>query len=152
MIFSELIELNRSWNMKRSVILLAMSVIFAFCLIACGGGSSSSDVDFAPNTSSSPPTIPPEPLGPSEQFSSLSINPIADLGLITGDNVCFSVKSYNNIAVSDFSKTICSKVSNSNELTLSWNKITGDNISGYYVYFGTNKNNATNFLADIIES
>ena len=149
MIFSVSIELNWSWNMERPVILFSMHVILALCLIACGGGSSSSVVDFAPNTSSSPPSKPSEP---SEQFSSLAINPIADLGLTTGDNVCFSVKSYNNIAESDFSKAICSKVSNSNVLTLSWNKISGDNISGYYVYFGTNKNNVTNYLADVIES
>ena len=52
---------------------------------------------------------------------------------------------------SDFSKAICGKINNDTKLTLSWNKISGD-VSGYYVYFGTNKNNVTNFLADVIES
>ena len=134
--------------MIRPVILLAMHIILAFCLIGCGGGKSSNTVESVPNASSSPPTNQSEP---SEQFSSLAINPIADLGLTAGDKVCFSVKSYNNIMESDFSKAICGKINNNTKLTLSWNKISGD-VSGYYVYFGTNKNNATNFLADVIES
>ena len=131
--------------MIRPVILFAICVILAFCLIGCGGGSSSSVTESSLNTSSSPQ---PQPLN---QFSSLVINPIADLGLTTGEKVCFSVKSYNNVTESDYSKAICGKINNDNKLTLSWNKIAGD-VNGYYVYYGTNKNNATNFLADVMES
>ena len=133
--------------MKRPVILIAVCVVLAFCLIGCGGGSSSSVTESSPNTSS-PPQPQPQPLN---QFSSLEINPLTDLGLTTGDKVCFSVKSYNNVTESDYSKAICGKINDDNKLTLSWNKISGD-ANGYYVYYGTNKNNATNFLADVMES
>ncbi len=136
--------------MKSPVILLVMCMIFALCLIGCGGGGSSSTAETSPNTPSSSPESSPPPSS-SGQFSSLAINPLTDLGLIAGNKVCFSVKSYNNFSESDFSKAVCGQIKDDNKLTLYWNKITG-NVSGYYVYFGSDKNNATNFLADVIES
>ena len=139
--------------MKSTIILLAACMVLTFSLIGCGGGGSSSTTDTLPTTSSSPSPSPkssPQP-SPSGQFSSLAINPLADLGLAAGDNVCFSVKSYNNFSESDFSKAVCGKIKDDNKLTLAWNKNT-ENVNGYYVYFGTDKNNATNFLADVIES
>lgn len=135
--------------MKRNINFFAACVAFSFCLIGCGGsGSSSSTAETSPNTSS---PEKPEPPSSSEQFNSLVINPLTELGLEVGNKVCFSVKSYNNVSESDFSKTICGQIKNDNMLTLSWNNIPG-NVNGYYVYFGTEKNSATNFLADVITS
>ena len=134
--------------MKTPTILLAMGMIINFCLVGCGGGGSSSTLDTSSNKSSSESLPQPAPSG---QFSSLEINPLTDLGLVAGSKVCFSVKSYNNFSESDFSKAVCDEIKDDNNLTLSWNKITG-NASGYYVYFGTDENNATTFLADVIES
>ena len=68
-----------------------------------------------------------------------------------GDNVCFRLKAYNNFTESDFSNAICSQIENDNTLTLSWDEVSG-NIIGYYIYFGVDKNNATNFLKDVFES
>lgn len=137
--------------MKSTIRLLAVvSTAFLFCLIGCGGGSSSSSAETSPNTPLPSPEFSPPPSS-SEQFSSLAINPLTDLGLEAGNKACFSVKSYNNISESAFSKAICTQIKNENRLTLSWNKITG-NVSGYYVYFGTDENNATNFIADVLES
>ena len=136
--------------MKSPVILLSICIIFALCLIGCGGGGSSSTTETSPNTPSSSPESSPQST-PSGQFSSLEINPLADLGLVAGNKVCFSVKSYNNFSESDFSKAACGQIKDDNKLTLAWNKNT-ENVNGYYVYFGTDENNATNFLADVIES
>ena len=125
--------------MKNTIKLLAMSVAFAFCFTGCGGGSSSS----------SPPDVPPSSsIG---LPNSIVLNPLRDLALGAGDQVCFSVKSYNNISESAFSKTICGLINNNDSLTLSWNNASGD-VVGYYVYFGSNRNDATNFLADVFES
>ena len=132
-------KLCRSWKIKNTIILHATCMTFAFCLIGCGGGSGSSY-----STTDASPTTP-------RQFSSLEINPLSDLGLEEGDSVCFKVKSYNNVTESDYSKPICSIIYDPLNLPLSWSEVTGK-INGYYVYFGTNKNNATNFLADVIES
>lgn len=137
--------------MKSNIKLIAVFTAVIFCLFGCGGGgNSSSTAESSSNTPSSSPESSPPPSS-SGLFSSISINPLTDLGLEAGNKVCFSVKSYNNFSESDFSKAICGEIRNDNTLTLSWNKITGD-VSGYYVYFGANKNNATNFLADVMES
>ncbi len=136
--------------MKSSTKLHAVCMAFLFCLFGCGGGSSSSTAETLPNTPSSSPELSLQSTLP-EQFSSLEINPLADLGLLAGNIVCFSVKSYNNFSESAFSKVICDVIKDDTNLTLSWSKIIG-NVTGYYVYFGTDKNNTTNFLADVIES
>ncbi len=128
--------------MKNKIIFLITCMALSYILIGCGGGGSGSPSSgtSAENTGSS-----------SGSFASLEVNPITDLGLDTGSNVCFSIKSYNNITESDFSKAICSKIKNDGKLTLSWNK-NPRSVSGYYVYYGTNKNNAKTFLADVITS
>ena len=129
--------------MKRTVISFALHILAAFCLFGCGGGGGSSSSESSGSDTGGSSSS-------SSRFSSLVINPLSELGLTSGDNVCFRVKSYNNVSESDFSKPICGKINDNNKLTLSWNRVSGY-ISGYYVYFGTNKNNATNFLADVIE-
>ena len=136
--------------MKSAVKLLAFCMFFVFYLFGCGGGSSSSTTETIPNTSTSSPDSLSPPSA-SEQSSSLTINPIADLGLVAGNKVCFRIKAYNNFLESEFSNAVCGEIKNDHNLTLSWDRTTED-VSGYYVYFGTNKNNATNFLADVIES
>ncbi len=84
--------------------------------------------------------------------NSLEINPTRDLGLATGENVCFKLKSYNNTATSNFSDAICSKIPDGESLTLTWESAPGD-IVGYYVYFGTSTTNAgNNFLANVLEN
>ena len=135
--------------MKNPTLLLAMGMIINFCLVGCGGGGSSSTLDTSSNKSSSESLPQPAPSG---QFSSLEINPLTDLGLVAGSKVCFSVKSYNNFSESDYSEAVCGQIEDDNKVILSWNKITESNVNGYYVYFGTNENNATTFLADVIES
>ena len=131
--------------MKSTCKVTVLSVFLVLTLIGCGGGGSS-DSEVIPNTTS----LPPSTSSPN-QISSLAINPLSDLGLTEGQKVCFSIKSYNNTTESSFSDAICSQIKNENMLTLSWNKINGD-ITGYYVYYGTTKNNATNYLADVIQS
>jgi hypothetical protein len=120
--------------MKNTIKLLAMSVAFAFCFTGCGGGSSSS----SPSSSTGLP-------------NSVVFNPLRDLALGAGDQVCFSIKSYNNISESTFSKAVCGLINNNDSLTLSWNEVSGD-VVGYYVYFGSNRDDATNFLTDVFES
>ena len=117
----------------------------------CGGGSSSSSsgenlIDTSSSSSKEPPTS-----SPSESSSSLAINPLSDLGLTKGDSVCFRLKAYNNVTESNYSKPICGQINNDHSLTLSWDNVS-ENVIGYYVYYGTNKNNAKNFIADVIES
>ena len=131
--------------MKNTIKLLAISVAFAFCFTGCGGGSSSST---SPNTTS-PPDVPPS--SSTGLPNSVVFNPLRDLALGAGDQVCFSIKSYNNISESTFSKVVCGLINNNDSLTLSWNNVSG-NVVGYYVYFGFNRDDATNFLADIFES
>ncbi len=137
--------------MKSTLILYIVCVTLLFCIIGCGGGGSSQTTNSPsatpPSTSQPSPVRPPSP----GNFNSLTINPLNDLGLVQGETVCFSVKSFNNYSESDFSKAICGKINNTSSLTLSWNKIGGD-VSGYYIYFGTNKNNATAYLANVLES
>ena len=141
--------------MTITVRFLVICLVFSFSIYGCGGGSNSSQSSTglsSNNTSSEPSSSSPNNSSSSpNNFSSLIINPLKDLGLNSGEQVCFRVKSYNNTLESDFSKAICGKINDSNKLTLSWNKSSGD-VSGYYVYFGTNKNNATNFLANVLES
>jgi hypothetical protein len=135
--------------MKSAIISLVVLVAFTLGLNGCGGnGSSSSTAETSPNTSS-PENL--EPPSSSEQFKSFVINPLTELGLEVGNKVCFSVRAYNNVSESDFSKVICSQIKNDNVLILSWNKLP-EKVNGYYVYFGTDINNANNFLADVIES
>ena len=135
--------------MKNPAKLLAVCMVFVFCLIGCGGSGSSSTAETLSSTSSSE-QLPQST--PSEQFSSLEINPLADLGMVVGNKVCFSVKAYDNFSESDYSEAVCGQIEDDNKVILSWNKITESNVNGYYVYFGTNENNATTFLADVIES
>ncbi len=134
--------------MKSILMPLTVCMTFLFLLNGCGGGGSSSTTDALSKTPSAAPQSPPPSSG---QFSSLTINPLVDLGLEAGNKVCFSVKAINRISESAYSKAICSQIKDDTNLTLSWNNIT-DNVIGYYVYFGTNKNNVTNFIADVIES
>jgi hypothetical protein len=135
--------------MKSAIISIVVLVAFTLGLNGCGGsGSSSSTAETSPNTSS---PENPEPPSSSEQFASLVINPLTELGLEAGNKACFSVKSYNNVSESDFSKAICGQIKNDNVLILSWNKVP-EKVNGYYIYFGTDINNATNFLADVITS
>ena len=135
--------------------LIVFQLILILCIYGCGGGSNSS--------SESPISANNEPSAQSKSSSSsnsdsteklsnlLKINPLRDLGLGKGENVCFRIKSYNNVAVSDFSKAICGQIMDDHSLTLLWSKVAGK-ISGYYVYYGTNKNNAENYLTDVLET
>ena len=133
--------------MKRVVATFTVYLVLCLSLNGCGGGgSSSSATEDLPNTSSATP-----PSSPSGLPNSIDINPLIDLGMVAGDNVCFRLKSYNNFTESDFSKAICSQIKNESALTLSWNQVSG-NIIGYYIYFGPDKNSATNFLKDVFES
>ncbi len=148
--------------MKSIEKLLAVFVAITFSLYGCGGDSSSPSTteeiqEFAlaapettPKTESkpAPKTTPPLISG---LPNSIEINPLRDLGLEKGKNICFRLKSYNNVAESDFSKVICSQIKNDRRLTLSWSDVPG-NVSGYFVYYGVSKNNATKFLIDVIES
>ena len=124
--------------MKSNIILVTTIAVLLFILIGCGGGSGSGSGSSVIESTANTPS-------PLEQFSTLAVNPLTDLGLDIGDQVCFSVKSYNNVTESDFSKAICSQIKDNDSLTLAWNNIFG-NINGYYIYFGTNKFNTTNFL------
>ncbi len=148
--------------MKCTVKLLALYVVITFSLYGCGGDSSSpSTAEGVPNIASATPGAKPNtefkrtpkttPPLTSGLPNSIEINPLRDLGLEKGENICFRLKSYNNVTESDFSKAICGKINNDNSLILSWEDVIG-NVDGYYVYFGKNKNNVANFLADVIES
>ncbi len=134
---------------KLFVLFLIPILLFSGC--GGGGGSSSSDETSISNVP--PPTNNNTSSTPANVLSNfIDINPLRDLGLSKGEQVCFRLKSYNNVATSKFSKPICSKVKNEQYLTLTWETVS-DKINGYYVYFGTNKNKADdNFLADVIES
>ncbi len=122
--------------------LWVLITLISLLLHGCGGGSSTSSVaESSPANQSSP----------SSQTQSVIINPLLDLGLRKGDNVCFRIKAYNNVTESDFSGAICSIVKNEDALNLSWNDVPG-NVVGYHVYYGTNKRNASNFIKNILES
>jgi len=157
--------------MKSTLKMLAALVTINISLAGCGGGggnSSSISPQDAPAPSPITPTAAPEdapapsPITPTASPDAqptpsdtlpnlIEINPLRDLGLGKNDLVCFRIKSYNNVAESDLSDAACSVIKNDLLLTLSWSEVLG-NIHGYYVYFGTNKNSATEFLADVTES
>ncbi len=154
-----------SRNISTNLVLFIIT-LFILTLGACGGGGgSSSEADTpvvsdtsspnAPSPKKSPnqpkqaPKKTDSPSSPKALANLIEINPLRDLGFGKGESICFSLKSYNNITESNFSESICDKIKDDHSLTLTWNNAAG-NISGYYVYFGTNKNNATNFLADVI--
>ena len=138
--------------MKNTAKLFAILSTILLFLYGCGGDSSSSS---SPNFSSSTPesaTSTNSLSSSPETFTNLlTVNPLRDLGLGKGKNVCFRIKSYNNITESDFSNAFCGQIKDDLSITLAWNKSDG-NIHGYYVYYGTNKYNATNYLADVLES
>ncbi len=79
---------------------------------------------------------------------SININPLRDLGMSKGENVCFRIKAYNTTSVSKFSNAICSRIRDLDYITLKWNKAIGD-VIGYYIYYGANKNNSKTFLFDV---
>lgn len=141
--------------MKSTLKMLAALVTITLSLAGCGGGGNSSSISpqDAPAPSPITPTASPDAQPtPSDNLSNLiEINPLRDLGLGKNDLVCFRIRSYNNVAESDLSDAACSVIKNDLLLTLSWSEVLG-NIHGYYVYFGTNKNSATEFLADVTES
>ena len=143
---------NGSWKMKNTASLFVILSTILLFIYGCGGGSNSSDSSpYISSSTSESSTSPNYPSSSPESFTnSFTVNPLRDLGLGKGENVCFRIKSYNNIAISDFSKAICGQIKNDHKLTLSWNKVHGK-IDGYYVYYGANKNKATNFLTDVIE-
>ena len=85
---------------------------------------------------------------PNGSTISIDINPLRDLGLSKGENVCFRVKAYNTTSTSNFSNPICSRIRDLDYVTLTWNKAIGD-VLGYYIYYGTNKNNSKTFLLDV---
>ncbi len=146
---------------------LVLSSITFLCLtlVACGGGGSSSDAGSSIISDTSDPTTSPQNNSPTPPkktpndsnnsnprntfANKIEINPLRDLGLGKGKNICFKLKSYNNVSESDFSKSICGKIKDNHLITLTWEDAIG-NIVGYYVYFGTNKNNVKNYLADVL--
>ncbi len=130
---------NRYDNNVRSYISLEAATLI-------GAALSTSTPDTYSSTKDTSLEVSPDTLG--ENVRSHTTNPLLDLGLEKGKSVCFSIKSYNTVTESDFSKTICGTINNDQSLTVSWDKVSGD-VDGYYVYFGTNENNATNFLADV---
>ena len=138
--------------MKSNLIMLVLAMS-QLVLVGCGGGSGSSSTQSSPNQSMDTPSSSPDSTSPpSNNLSNvIEVNPLRDLGLDKGDQVCFRIKSYNNVEVSDFSKPICSKIKNSTQLMLSWNDADG-NVIGYYVYFGSSKKKVNEYLADVIES
>ena len=143
--------------MKSAVKLFVLHVAFMLILIGCGGKGSSSSAFEEPsgtssessNTSQSSPESTPSL--PKRLSNSIIVSPLRDLGMEKGESVCFRLKSYNNITESDFSKAICSQIKNDNRLTLIWNEAS-ENVTGYYVFFGSNKKDSKQFLADIIQS
>ncbi len=93
-----------------------------------------------------------QPERQNKNTQAIEINPMRDLGLEKGKQVCFSLKSYNNIAESSFSKAVCGRIRSNHSLTLVWEKAKGK-ISGYQIYFGKNRKTANeNFLTDMIEN
>lgn len=132
-----------------------VSLLATILICGCGGGGGSSSQSGSPSSSTdgsanNPPSSKNNP--PSSNLSnSIVINPLRDLGRNKGDRVCFRIKSYNNVTESDFSGAICNTIKNSKSITLSWNSVPGD-VLGYYVYYGIEKNNVSNFLEDVIES
>jgi len=79
--------------------------------------------------------------------STLSINPILDLGIDKG-YVCFRVKAYSIREISDFSKAVCTYIKNSNQIKLTWIP-SSNSVIGYHVYFGTSAK-TTNFITDVM--
>ncbi len=119
---------------------------------ACGGGGSGSSSDTASLSQPSTPTGGSNNTSNSPQFANtIEINPLRDLGLGVGDNVCFKIKAYNNVTESKFSGALCSTLKNETSVNLSWNDVPG-NVVGYYVYYGTKKKDVNNFLVDVVES
>ena len=80
--------------------------------------------------------------------SSANIDPLRDLGIDKG-YVCFRVKAYTNLEVSEFSQAICTYIKNSKKIKLAWNH-SSKAIIGYQVYFGNSAKRTNNFISDVM--
>ena len=76
------------------------------------------------------------------------IDPVRDLGINKG-YVCFRIKAYSNIEVSDFSRAVCTYIKNSKKVKLAWTP-GSDAVIGYQVYFGTSAKITDKFITDIM--
>ena len=76
------------------------------------------------------------------------IDPIRDLGINKG-YVCFRIKAYSNIEVSDFSRAVCTYIKNSKRVKLAWTP-RSNSVIGYQVYFGTSAKITKNFITDVM--
>jgi hypothetical protein len=123
--------------MKSAIISLVILVTFALGLSGCGGSSSgAAESSYTP----SPPT---------DATKTIEINPLVELGLEKGSNICIRIKAYTNTSESDFSEAICTKIIDSESIELSWNN-TSQNVIGYEIYYGNTESTADNFLQDIM--
>ncbi len=86
--------------------------------------------------------------GNSQPPSTVSINPLRDLGISKG-YVCFRIKAYSNIEVSDFSKPVCGYIKNSKSFKLAWTP-SSKSVIGYHVYSGTSAKITENFITDVM--
>ena len=89
----------------------------------------------ASNKSDAPPTF-------------VYIDPIRDLGINKG-YVCFRIKAYSNIEVSDFSRAVCGYIKNSKKIKLAWTP-RSNSVIGYHVYFGTSAKITKKFITDVM--
>lgn len=122
--------------MKSTVIPLVVLAAFILCLNGCGGESSSSGTNIPP----------PSPI---ETTNSIEINPLLELGLEKGMDICISIKAYSNSSKSKLSEAVCTKINDSQPIELSWNH-TSTSVIGYEIFYGNSKNNARNFLQNVM--
>ena len=82
--------------------------------------------------------------------SAIKLHPLRDLGIEKGF-VCFRVKAYSNIEVSNFSKAVCTYIKNSKAVKLAWapESSNSDAIIGYRVYFGNSAKKTNTLVTDV---
>ena len=133
--------------MKSTVILFAFILVIILSHTGCGGGGNSSENEVPKSISSSPSNTDNTSLNGT--VNSLEIDPLLELGLAKGENICFGIKAYSNISKSKLSEAICTTVMNDEPILLSWNQLP-QNIIGYEIYYGKMKKSVTNFFHDVM--
>ena len=79
-------------------------------------------------------------------LASIEISPWRDLGIEKGP-VCFKIKAYSNTDISSFSEPVCTYISDSENMKLTWLK-GSDSIIGYQIYFGKTRKKVKTLFID----